>query len=81
MAKHSHHGGIQRRSREPAHANTNIFRGGTNGATSALDVAPDMNQPGGGQVSSGGGMPAGPGSPAPDASTQLPPGMPPVMPR
>lgn len=65
MAKHAHGGGVIRRSREPVHANTNMFAGGTNGASRALDVAPDMTQPGGG---------VGPGTPAPDASTTVPAG-------
>jgi hypothetical protein len=78
---HKHSGGVQRKSKEPPSAATNRFANGVHGASAQLDTAPNMNMPGGGAmpVSAGGPPAAGPGSPAPDASTQLPPGMPPGM--
>jgi hypothetical protein len=80
---HKHSGGVQRKSKEPPSSATNRFSNGVNGASAALDSAPQPNMPGGGQVAAGGPMQAGPGSPAPDQSVALPPGMPggPPLPR
>lgn len=80
MAVHRHHhGSVIRRSPQPKHqVTTNLLHAGSQSASPQLDQAPNMAVPGG--VTAGQGMPAGPGSPTPDTSVQLPPGMPPVNP-
>lgn len=83
MTVKHHRGGVVRHSRPPASQRTvtNQLHGGSQSASAGLSQAPQPNMPGGGvPVSGGQGMPAGPGSPSPDTSVQLPPGMPPVNP-
>lgn len=72
MAHHKHGGGTIRKSHEPVSAATNRMGAGSQGAGPQLDVASNMNQPGGGAPPAG--NPVGPGAPAPDAATAVPPG-------
>jgi hypothetical protein len=72
MAKHTHHGGVIRRSPEPKHqVMTNQLNAGSQSVGPQLDQAQNMAVPGGPATSGG----VGPGSPAAPAETALPQGV------